>query len=138
MKTKVCSKCTLRKSIDLFYKSKLRKDGRSSRCKTCDDFSNTATRKKDSVKSNLYRQRWKTELFDRINIWKHEQGCKFCTETEPCCLELHHTDPSAKETHPSLMRTSWDRFMQEAKKCIVVCSNCHKKIHKGLLILEPK
>jgi hypothetical protein len=48
-------------------------------------------------------------------------------------LELHHSDPSVKEDHPSLLRTSWDRWLTEAQKCIILCCNCHRKVHAGIL-----
>ena len=49
-------------------------------------------------------------------------------------LEFHHTDPTEKEF--SLSQTgvtrSWDRLLAELKKCILVCSNCHREIHAAL------
>jgi len=130
---KTCTCCKIEKEEADFYKHKRMKDGLSPRCKKCDDQGNRATRNKDLDKARGYRNRWKRDLIERINAWKASQGCECCGESESCCLELHHTDPSQKENHPSLLRTSWDRFMTEAEKCVVVCSNCHKKIHAGVL-----
>jgi hypothetical protein len=47
-------------------------------------------------------------------------------------LEFHHTEPNAEEFQldlRSLSNRSWARILEEAKKCILVCSNCHKEIH---------
>lgn len=31
---------------------------------------------------------------------------------------------------------SWDRVKIELDKCILVCSNCHREIHDGMVKLE--
>jgi hypothetical protein len=46
-------------------------------------------------------------------------------------LEFHHKDPSTKEFKMSDARTrSLERMLVEAKKCILVCSNCHAEIEE--------
>ncbi|MBE0525355.1 MAG: hypothetical protein IH631_00325 [Candidatus Thorarchaeota archaeon] len=80
-----------------------------------------------------------TRMRDRYNMWKSQQGCCFCFETEACCLDLHHVDPKEKDINvSSLLKTrySWERLMEEANKCVVICSNCHRKLHAGLLALS--
>jgi len=46
-------------------------------------------------------------------------------------LEFHHIDKDEKEEIPSyiIMRWSWKRAVEELKKCILLCSNCHREIH---------
>lgn len=45
-------------------------------------------------------------------------------------LEFHHLDPNEKEFSVALIKDkSLDELKQEADKCILVCSNCHKEIH---------
>ncbi len=133
---KTCASCNTEKEETAFYKNKRRKDGLSSRCKVCDDVSNRVTRVKNIEQSRRYRRDWLSALARRVDKWKESIGCRCCNERAACCLELHHTNPSEKENHPSSMKTSWDRFMKEAEKCVVVCSNCHKKIHAGLLTID--
>ena len=49
-------------------------------------------------------------------------------------LEFHHVDPSQKEFGISTKSIkSLKSQLKELKKCILVCSNCHKGIHAGLL-----
>lgn len=138
MKTKTCTACDEELSIDLFYKNKRRKDGLNSQCKRCSNTTNDTTRKKDMPKYRKFRSASRQRLQIQMNNWKIQQGCKCCPERTPCCLELHHLDPSTKEGNPSLLATSWKRFMKEAEKCVVVCCNCHRKIHKGVLTLPDK
>jgi hypothetical protein len=45
---------------------------------------------------------------------------------------LHHVDPTTKVIAVSKAvsnQWAWDRIMKEAAKCIIVCSNCHRKLH---------
>ena len=48
-------------------------------------------------------------------------------------LEFHHEYPSIKEFKLGSGNTmSWNEYKQEALKCILVCSNCHKEIHSKI------
>lgn len=45
-------------------------------------------------------------------------------------LEFHHENPNEKEFKLGSGNTmSWKEYKNEALKCILVCSNCHKEIH---------
>lgn len=66
--------------------------------------------------------------------WKSTLSCSVCDEREPCCLEMHHKNPAEKEF--SLGKRGKKRLiatLKEAEKCICLCSNCHKKVHAGLI-----
>lgn len=132
---KKCITCKEDKPETEFYKSS-RKDGLQPHCKICAAAASLVYVNKNRIALYERNTIYKRDLFARVDTWKEQQGCKYCPETTPCCLELHHLDPTKKENHPSLMRTSWDRYMKEAEKCVVVCSNCHKKIHKGIVLTE--
>jgi uncharacterized ferredoxin-like protein len=48
-------------------------------------------------------------------------------------LEFHHPNPNIKEFKLGSGNTmSWKDYKQEALKCILVCSNCHKEIHSKI------
>ena len=52
-------------------------------------------------------------------------------------LEFHHTDGETKEFGISnKINCSWDKILEELKKCVLVCSNCHREIHEGLIDVE--
>lgn len=57
--------------------------------------------------------------------------CAHCGEDHPGILEFHHVDPTAKEfTIGSGWRNaSRNRILEEINKCIVLCANCHRKLH---------
>ena len=48
-------------------------------------------------------------------------------------LKFHHVNASKKEFNLSGWKTkNWDAIANEAKKCVMVCGNCHDEIHDGL------
>ncbi len=51
-------------------------------------------------------------------------------------LEYHHLDPSKKEFQLSKARSrSIDKIKQEIKKCVLLCANCHREVHAGIIKL---
>lgn len=69
-----------------------------------------------------------------ISEWKRERGCTVCGETEPWVLDMHHLDPTEKESN-SAQSATLKTFLKEAEKCILLCSNCHRKVHAGVMQL---
>ena len=53
-------------------------------------------------------------------------------------LTFHHVDPSQKQFAMSMaVGRSIAAFRAEAKKCVLVCSNCHGEIEAGLIKSPP-
>lgn len=79
----------------------------------------------------------KIKLF--FKNYKENLKCSFCEENEPCCLDFHHLNPKEKEFNVSILTIygSIKKLKNELKKCIPVCSNCHRKIHAGIIITNP-
>lgn len=47
-------------------------------------------------------------------------------------LEFHHTNPENKSFQldmRSLSNRSFDKCLEEASKCILLCANCHRELH---------
>jgi len=63
--------------------------------------------------------------------YKSKLRCEICGEDHPACLEFHHPDPKQKETNvTNLLNTcSKKRILMEIEKCMILCANCHRKIH---------
>lgn len=130
---KICTKCEKEKDLSEFYKATRMKDGYMSSCKRCADAATKIARDRKPAKYKAIRKMVGDQARQRFSDWKREQGCTYCDETEPVCLDLHHLDPTEKEVNPSsLAAHKWERLMEEVKKCIVVCKNCHAKIHNNL------
>lgn len=76
------------------------------------------------------------KIFLEVQSYKAEKGCSRCAEDDPVCLEFHHSDPDAKEFSIALgLRNGYavKRVQEEMQKCVVLCSNCHKKEHAALV-----
>ncbi|MEF8801037.1 MAG: HNH endonuclease [Halolamina sp.] len=67
-----------------------------------------------------------------LNDLKSDSGCVQCGESDPACLDFHHTDPGEKDDALTKLVTAGygkDRLRAECEKCIVLCANCHRKRH---------
>jgi len=136
METKVCSACKVNKSLSEYNKYKRSKDGLDYRCKLCQRNSNKSWVENNWERKLAQQTDRRSQLLTQLREFKRTAGCRCCPETEPVCLELHHLDPNEKEIDPSSMVSqgwSWERMKSEIDKCVVLCSNCHKKVHAGLL-----
>lgn len=60
--------------------------------------------------------------------------CKRCGyNTSIEALEFHHLDDTTKNfTISSNMNKAYESLLKEAKKCIVLCANCHRELHAGV------
>ena len=78
---------------------------------------------KDKDKQREYQRRWAAE---RRWVYFWNKKCTDCGSIEN--LELHHLDPSKKESHSIW---SWSKPKREAEieKCTVLCKSCHLKAH---------
>jgi 5-methylcytosine-specific restriction endonuclease McrA len=49
-------------------------------------------------------------------------------------LDFHHKNPEEKSFALSVkgLSYSWDSLVSEAKKCILVCKNCHTELEAGI------
>jgi len=64
--------------------------------------------------------------------------CTTCGDPDPVVIEWHHVDPSNKSFGiRKFMAKPHDEWWDEVLKCIPVCANCHKKLHKNKLCLLP-
>ena len=84
-----------------------------------------------------YHRKKRQELLDIVTEIKGNSGCCKCSEKDPSCLDFHHVDPTKKEFMVSklVFCKSKDRMFKEIKKCVVICANCHRKLHAGKFVL---
>ena len=82
------------------------------------------------------KARWE-KLKTIFEKWKTTLKCSQCDESDYACLEFHHVDPKLKEKNiKKMVAQSLNSAIRELKKCIVVCANCHSKIHFYKTIVE--
>lgn len=78
------------------------------------------------------RAKTRKKVTDFLRDYKLTHPCVFCGESNPVCIDLHHIDPLTKKYEiGDLARGSGslDVMKIEIKKCISLCSNCHRKFH---------
>ena len=44
-------------------------------------------------------------------------------------LDFHHIDGKMKDYEISKIISNWVKMKQEIKKCVLLCSNCHREEH---------
>jgi hypothetical protein len=67
-----------------------------------------------------------------------DQGCLLCGESAHITLDFHHVDPDSKHFTISQgfhKNISVANVEAEIAKCVVLCANCHRKFHAGLVEL---
>jgi len=134
---KKCCICNEEKKLTEFRKDKCQTKGYQHLCKVC-----------ARARSNAHYQKYKETILTRnkkraekvlqyIREYKQNNACTVCGEKEIVCLDFHHLDPSQKNFQLSSVYTqSIETVKCEIEKCILVCKNCHAKIHAGLIILN--
>jgi hypothetical protein len=81
----------------------------------------------------------------RVNKWRKDSKVKlkesFGGKCEICgyarclqALDFHHVFPEDKEFGISDSGSTWayEKMVQEAKKCVLLCGNCHTEVECGL------
>jgi hypothetical protein len=119
---RICPRCNLNKEATDFYDSKGIKNA-GTYCKQCMN-EHTMERVRNM------KQKWV----------EYKGGkCQLCGYSKcPGALEFHHLDPSKKDFNLSRYRVRAfnEQIRQEIDKCLMVCANCHREIHAGLVDIE--
>ena len=65
-------------------------------------------------------------------------SCICCGNPDPTVMDWHHVNPKDKVCEIKWAITKGhDFWWNEVLKCVPVCCNCHRKIHKDKLCLIP-
>lgn len=65
---------------------------------------------------------------------KFGNKCTICGYNKSInALEFHHLNPNIKEGGVSNTNGTIIKSLEEAKKCILICSNCHREIHDNTI-----
>lgn len=136
---KRCCQCKHQKPLAEFGVSRAKPDGLQPRCKECNreqarnyyHATNQRCTHASRASTRLGRIR------QAIACIKSKVGCLFCGEKCPICLDLHHVDDN-KEFTLSRCVCSIEKIIKEVSKCEVLCSNCHRKVHGGMLAISTK
>lgn len=135
---KTCVKCKEEKPLIEFNKNKSTKDGYQKYCKLCKAISDKKwIDENPSIwkESNKNRNNKINQILSELRI---ELGgkCKKCDEDREHLLDFHHLDPKKKSFEITSVlyyygygKKALQLVRKEIKKCILLCSNCHRDFH---------
>ena len=68
---------------------------------------------------------------DQWREYKATLSCAKCGQNHHATFDFHHIDSSTKEAsiNKLIKNRAFKRAMEEVKKCIVLCANCHRIHH---------
>ncbi|OGM11668.1 hypothetical protein A2V80_02715 [Candidatus Woesebacteria bacterium RBG_16_39_8b] len=130
---KYCPKCQKYKYLVDFYRRKtgIRSGEYYEKCKEC-----MKSRGRYYYRHNHDRQLALKLAINRKNYYLRRnimikiksQPCKDCSNLYPYfVMDFDHRDRKSKVDSPARLRSySFKKFMDEIKKCDIVCSNCHR------------
>lgn len=114
---KICSKCKRELPLSQFNWRDKKKGTYRADCKECHS----------SYMKIKYQKKKET-----IQELKAQCKCAKCGDNRGYVLDYHHIDPEEKETTIARLTSNCyelDKVYDEIKKCIVLCSNCHREFH---------
>ena len=65
-------------------------------------------------------------------------SCIKCGDNRGYVLDFHHINPEEKTMSlgEKSGSTEWSKFFAESQKCMLLCANCHREIHSGLIVID--
>jgi len=132
-----CYKCERLLGADGFYPSSLRQMREHNRTAAlCKDCRREWQRERIRVRGRATITRTqgilRAEKRRYVQDKKVAIGCTSCGEKHPACLEWHHTGEHEKDDSLARMidkNRPYGVLDAEMAKCVVLCSNCHRKQH---------
>ena len=113
---KICSCCGKKLPLDAFgFRDKRKNDTRRPECKACHN---------EIVKKGYRKRKEAAE--------EKKKECIKCGEKRKYLLDFHHLDPTIKDESVAALvsnNASIKKIEEEIKKCVVLCSNCHREFH---------
>ena len=129
-----CATCKRVLRNDFFYTSPsmIRRNVLFSHCKQCAQDNN----------AERYDESSPTIRSNRVQIWKYiAPQCVYCGFNQHVsAMDMHHVD--AKEAQIATLVAELaavpngfkaEKLLREAKKCVPLCSNCHRLLHAGVI-----
>lgn len=140
---KKCTTCQTDKELTCFNKKHTTKDGLQNICRECNKSHSKQYYQNNIIKHRKVISERQNKIRTQNTIIVNQirsKGCSICGEKSICCLDFHHLDPSEKEYGVAQMLGtgySLEKIKKEIDKCILVCSNCHRKIHNHEIQVSP-
>lgn len=135
MNTKTCSKCGETKPTDCFYADARQSSGLRPNCKDCTKLQHKTKYRSDPnfrarklATATSYQKGLRRDYQIRILTLLKKSGCIDCDEKDPIVLDFDHLgNKTAGISHMVRNHYSWEEIEAEIAKCVVRCSNCHRR-----------
>lgn len=133
MQTKRCAHCKEEKPLDEYaYANKLLKK-KQKHCRDCMRKFNKASYERRSeerkAESREYQKSRRESL--QLYVWEYlsTHPCIDCGESDPRVLEFDHIAGKKTRNVSDMVRLGYgiERIQKEIDKCVVRCSNCHRR-----------
>jgi len=149
MNTKICTKCKIDKSLDMFSYNRGKPRPQCKECRVKESqkyysknlvnikqyhsqrikklYQNEDTR----LKLNQNSANSRKKKIQKYREFMKQQKCNKCGFNDYRALQWHHKDPSTKSftIASQAAHTSWDKLISEINKCECLCANCHFILH---------
>lgn len=135
MDTKICNKCGKEKPLNQFVKKSSSSDGYSSQCKDCRHEYYKKYYTLNKIRILEKHKQYKRSLHNHVHSLK-EEGCIICGEKDIACLDFHHLCDKSYNISTEYKNKGFKTIDGEASKCVVLCANCHRKLHYYKLTIE--
>jgi hypothetical protein len=115
MNSKICSKCRISKNVDEFYFSSAKKTTRFTYCKSC---------------FNSYCvERWRAKKLKFVELMGGRcEDCGFSGHQN--VFDFHHLYGKDYDWTKLRLKSN-DKILDELKKCVLLCANCHRVRHSN-------
>lgn len=109
-------------------------------------------KRKQAEYSKAYYEKNRSKVIAKINqnkkanrrwfaAFKATKSCIKCGESHPAALDFHHVHPRKGDKKVNDLVSDGhakQRIMEEINKCVVLCSNCHRKHHHEERVTKRK
>ena len=129
---KQCSKCGEEKELEGYSFKNKAKGWRRSSCKQCSRIAFRKFYKENKEYYSLKNKKYREQYRNWLNEIKLGLSCVECGESHVATLDFHHKAGSKKDFNIARSRSlGQDKTvtLNEIKKCVVLCANCHRKLH---------
>ncbi len=111
---KLCPICEQKLPLSKFHKNPNTSDRRGTYCKQC-----------DADHRRVIGQEKKAKLVKLLG-----GACRYCGyNLSMAALDFHHKDSNKEKNISELLKSKYETVRQEAEKCTLLCSNCHREEH---------
>lgn len=127
---KQCTSCKQTKPLSEFRKRAASKDGYQGSCRTCRSRYETQWYKGNTDRQEKIRKLDVVRIAaNRDAVWDYllDHPCIDCGESDPVVLDFDHQGDKLGNISTMVKGSTAAKIMAEIEKCLVRCSNCHRR-----------